>query len=52
MILENKITVTQGLKEGDRIVDQGVVKVSAGRPVQVLQTKVVETSEPVEEARS
>ena len=52
VILENKITVTSGLYEGDNIVDQGVVKVTAGRPVKILQTEVAESSERAGEARS
>ncbi|AMO55852.1 hypothetical protein GZ77_07915 [Endozoicomonas montiporae] len=52
IILESKITVTSGLQEGDSIVDQGVVKVTAGRPVRVLSTEVAETGEPAEDVRS
>ena len=52
VILESKITVTSGLQEGDSIVDQGVVKVTAGRPVKVLNTEVAENSEPAGDARS
>ncbi|MET4694968.1 efflux RND transporter periplasmic adaptor subunit [Endozoicomonas lisbonensis] len=52
VILESKITVISGLEEGDSIVDQGVVKVTAGRPVKVLNTEVAENSEPAGDARS
>ncbi|MGI9274144.1 MAG: efflux RND transporter periplasmic adaptor subunit [Endozoicomonas sp.] len=47
--LETLITVTKGLEEGEEIVDQGVVKVVAGRPVKILQTEVVE-AESAEES--
>ncbi|OED49670.1 hypothetical protein ACH42_01720 [Endozoicomonas sp. (ex Bugula neritina AB1)] len=56
IILENKITITHGLAEGDYIVDKGVVKVTAGRPVKILSTEIAEnhldTVEPAGDARS
>ena len=52
VILEEKITVISGLQEGDSIIDQGVVKVNAGRPVTILQQEVAETQEISEDSRS
>lgn len=52
VILERQVTVASGLQEGDLIVDQGVIKVTAGRPVNLLQTEVAESSELAGDARS
>ena len=50
--LETLITVTEGLEEGEEIIDQGVVKVVAGRPVKILQTEIVETESMKESGES